>query len=115
MRTVLTGLLAGATAFVAVALLTADDDSPARAADTEGGAAVFAEMGCGSCHTFAGVTSDAGIGPPLDEAVRNHTRESLRRAIVSPPAGGMMPTDFGTRLGPEKLDALVDFLLAAAR
>jgi mono/diheme cytochrome c family protein len=36
--------------------------------DAKAGAAVFAEQGCGGCHTLKEAGSDGSIGPNLDEA-----------------------------------------------
>lgn len=80
------------------------------------GRAVFARMGCGSCHTLAAAGSKGEIGPNLDTRLGGHTRESLIAAILVPPSRGSfpgMPTDFGSRMDARELDALVDFLLAA--
>lgn len=118
MRALLVGLIAGAVAFIAVALLTAGHDDPQRATAPvrpADGAALFASMGCGSCHRLAAVGADAELGPSLDERLPNHTSESLRATILQPPQNSMMPADFGTRMSDSELDVLVSFLLAAAR
>jgi mono/diheme cytochrome c family protein len=36
--------------------------------DAEAGAAIYAENGCGSCHTLADAGSTGNIGPNLDES-----------------------------------------------
>jgi mono/diheme cytochrome c family protein len=121
------GVAAAAAAF-AVVLLTTDDGGNGRAPDgervaapapavgvpegLEGGLAVFTRMGCGGCHRLAAAHSSGPIGPDLDERLPNHTRESLRAAILSPPPLAAMPDDFGERMSDAELDALVDFLLA---
>jgi mono/diheme cytochrome c family protein len=121
------GVAAAAAAF-AVVLLTTDDDGNRRAPEggqvaapargeplpqgLEGGLAVFTRMGCGGCHRLAVAHSSGPIGPDLDERLPNHTRESLRTAILSPPPLAAMPDDFGERMSDAELDALVDFLLA---
>jgi cytochrome c oxidase subunit 2 len=79
-----------------------------------GGLAVFNRMGCGGCHELAAANSSGPIAPNLDERLPSHTRESLRVAILTPPAGGMMPEDFGRRLSETELEALIDFLLASS-
>jgi mono/diheme cytochrome c family protein len=122
------GFAAAAAAF-AVVLLTTDDDggegrapatgqvaAPAPAeplpAGQEAGLAVFTRMGCGGCHTLAAASSTGPVGPDLDQRLPAHTRESLTAAILAPPAGSIMPEDFGERMGHAELGALVDFLLA---
>jgi hypothetical protein len=84
------------------------------------GRAVFARMGCGSCHRLAAAGSDGGIGPDLDERLAHHTRASLTAKVLDPSQGAgegfsVMPDDFGSRLTGDELEALVDFLLAARR
>jgi mono/diheme cytochrome c family protein len=123
------GVAAAAAAFAVVLLTTDDDSGNGRAPDSgqvaaapapaeplpeglEGGLAVFTRMGCGGCHTLAAARSTGPIGPNLDGRLPNHTRESLTAAIVTPPAGSIMPEDFGRRMSDAELDALVDFLLA---
>jgi mono/diheme cytochrome c family protein len=122
------GLAAAAAAF-AVVLVTTDDDggdgwapeggevaAPAPAdpipAGQEAGLAVFTRMGCGGCHTLAKAGSTGPIGPDLDQRLPNHTRDSLTAAILSPPAGSIMPEDFAQRMSDDELTTLVEFLLA---
>jgi cytochrome c5 len=127
------GLLAAAAAFTIVALATgsgndSDAAGPAQpprhlAAAARGhdeGRAVFARMGCGSCHRLSAAGSEGGIGPNLDERLTAHTRASLIAKIVDPSQGlgegfTAMPVDFGKRLSADELKALVGFLLAARR
>ena len=83
----------------------------------ESGRAVFARMGCGSCHTLAAAGATGQIGPNLDERLAGHTRASLIARITAPPSDpdgfSMMPTNFASRMDERELDALVRFLLAA--
>lgn len=83
------------------------------------GRAVFARMGCGSCHAFkAGHSAGAGA-PDLDVALAAYTRRTLTAKILdpypdSPPTSfRVMPQDFGDRLSRAEVDALVTFLLEA--
>jgi mono/diheme cytochrome c family protein len=123
------GLAAAAAAFAVVLLTTDDDSGNVRAPDSgqvaapapvdnvpaghEDGLAVFTRMGCGGCHRLAAAQSSGPIGPNLDDRLPSHTRESLTAVILTPPAGSIMPEDFGQRMSDAELDALVDFLLAA--
>jgi mono/diheme cytochrome c family protein len=117
------GLAVGAAAFVVVLLATRSDASPTSAprpvasaraaADVRGGRLVFAEMGCGSCHRLAAAGSNGQIGPVLDQVLSRHTRASLAAKIADPAAGTIMPQDFGRRMSPAQLQALLDFLVAA--
>jgi cytochrome c5 len=149
-RPLAAGLLAAAASFAAVALATgsgpADSDiagpgleprrgtvpaglsqpaparvlEPAKVSGHREGRAVFARMGCGSCHRLSAAGSEGGIGPDLDERLAYHTRASLAAKIVDPSEGlgegfSVMPDDFGSRLSDDELTALVEFLLGARR
>ena len=86
--------------------------------ELDSGRAVFARMGCGSCHTLAAAGSRGLIGPDLDERLPAHTRKSLVARITAPPSAGgqdfgVMPRNFGRRMSAAELNALVDFLMAA--
>jgi cytochrome c oxidase subunit 2 len=123
MRDALTAAVGAAVlAFAVVALAVGIRDGAVGIRDGartehESGRAVFARMGCGSCHTLAAAGSAGSIGPNLDERLGRHTRASLIARITSPPSDAegfsAMPTDFGTRMNPRELDSLVRFLLAA--
>jgi cytochrome c551/c552 len=114
-------LAAAALAFGVVALGvgidggTDDPRASATRAESESGSAVFARMGCGSCHTLAAAGSTGEMGPDLDSALEHHTRATLIAQITAPASGGGfsgMPTDFASRMSSAELDSLVDFLLA---
>jgi len=116
------GLAAAALAFAAVALgvgIEGDSDAPRTSvarADDDSGRAVFARMGCGSCHALAAAGSSGQMGPDLDTRLAHHTRATLIAQITSPAGDGgfsAMPDDFGSRMTARELDSLVDFLLAA--
>jgi mono/diheme cytochrome c family protein len=116
------GLAAAALAFAVVALgvgIEGDAISPRASAPQSGhesGRAVFARMGCGSCHALAAAGSSGQMGPDLDSALEHHTRASLIAQITNPAADGgfsAMPDDFAGRMTARELDSLVDFLLAA--
>jgi mono/diheme cytochrome c family protein len=109
------GLAAAAVAFVVVLLATSGGEAKttAAAAAPARGRAVFARMGCGSCHTLKAAGSHGQIGPPLDAALAHHTRASLRAKISKPGPGSVMPQDFARRMSAADLTALVGFLVAA--
>jgi cytochrome c6 len=44
------------------------DDTAGQEGDTAAGQAVFAEAGCGSCHTLDAAKTSGSAGPNLDEA-----------------------------------------------
>ena len=121
-RPLAAGLLAAGAAFAIVAV--ADDDaSPTRhvtavagQGDSTSGKAIFARMGCGSCHHLAEAGSSGVIGPDLDQRLPAHDRASLKAVIADPDRGGEfvpMPEDFGRRMNDAELAALIDFLMAA--
>ena len=115
------GLAAAAVAFAVVLLATdrgeatstASNAPAATAATPTRGRAVFARMGCGSCHTLAAAGSHGVIGPSLDDALAHHTPASLRAKIARPGPGSVMPQDFARRMSAGDIDALVGFLAAA--
>ena len=45
-----------------------DDGGAEVEGDAEAGATIYAENGCGSCHTLADAGSTGNIGPNLDES-----------------------------------------------
>ena len=86
------------------------------AGESQGGRALFARMGCASCHTLAAAGSTGQFGPNLDERLGAHTAASLEATILDPPGSegfSGMPQDFGKRMSHAELDTLVSFLLAS--
>jgi mono/diheme cytochrome c family protein len=82
------------------------------------GAQVFANNGCGSCHTFAAANSGGVTGPNLDEVLSGQTAAMVEESIVDPNASiatgypaNVMPATFGTELSKKELEQLVEFLL----
>ena len=111
-------LVAGlATAALVWAVASAWPEPPASTsrAGVEEGRALFARMGCGSCHKLAAAGTDGPVGPDLDTRLGDHTRASLTAAIAEPSRGGQMPEDFGQRMTRQELGALADYLLSARR
>jgi len=88
-------------------------------------AAIFSST-CASCHTFQPANASGTIGPDLDNLASDATKygggaspeDYVKESIVDPekvvvsgfPAG-VMPTNFGTSLTPDQIDALVQYLL----
>jgi len=113
-------LLAATAAGLAVAAAvlafapTESDDEPRAVAAAPAGRAVYARLGCGSCHRLAAAGSTATFGPSLDERLQHHDAASLRKTILDPPES-IMPEDFGSRTTEAELDALVAFLLDSRR
>jgi mono/diheme cytochrome c family protein len=100
------------------------------------GKSVFTGVGgCGSCHKLAAAATTGTVGPDLDTRLKSDcalpasraTRgatlaKCIRTAIVDPykflPSGyaaGIMPSNFGTKLKPNEIAALVNFLQSAAK
>ena len=88
----------------------------AAAAAAEG-EQIFTAQGCGSCHTLAAANASGTVGPDLGK-LEDTDAAFVRESIVDPSAkveqgfpDGVMPADFGDKLSPEELDALVKYLL----
>ena len=97
------------------------------AGGTQGGKAIFAANGCGSCHTFAPAGSTGKIGPDLDKlpaeakGAGKPLAAFIRESIVDPNAyvephfpKGVMPSTFA-QLPKSQLDALVQYLLQSRK
>jgi mono/diheme cytochrome c family protein len=82
------------------------------------GAQVFANQGCGNCHTLAAAESGGVTGPDLDEVLPGKSDAIVEEDIVDPNktiAKGyppnVMPTNFGQTISPKELEALVQYLI----
>ncbi len=82
------------------------------------GAQVFANNGCGGCHTFAAANSGGVAGPNLDETLVGQSFAKVHEDIADPDkviapgySAGVMPTNFEETLSKEELDQLVEFLV----
>lgn len=81
------------------------------------------EGGCGACHTLADAGTSGTVGPDLNKVkIASKGAAFIKQSIVDPNAEitpgfpkGVMPQDFQTRLGPQKVDALVKYLLQAGK
>jgi mono/diheme cytochrome c family protein len=85
------------------------------------GAQVFANFGCGGCHTFAAANSGGTVGPNLDEVLAGQTPQYVETAITDPNAQqtpgfplNVMPQDYQQQISPQELDDLVQFLLSGS-
>jgi mono/diheme cytochrome c family protein len=93
---------------------------PPQAAGGPGGQ-VFANNGCGSCHTFAAANASGTVGPDLDEVLSGQSDAQVEESIVDPDAeiasgfqAGVMPTNYGEAITPDDLKLLIEFLLESA-
>jgi mono/diheme cytochrome c family protein len=81
------------------------------------GAQVFANNGCGGCHTLAAAGSSGVTGPDLDEVLPGQNAEKIEEDIVNPNAeiakgysADIMPQEFGETIPKNELEELVEFL-----
>jgi mono/diheme cytochrome c family protein len=135
--TAVAAALAVAAVVMVVLALTAGDEGDERAAPPptatpaasaaasrgeRDGLDVWAEQGCGSCHTLAAANAHGFVGPDLASSLKGVPTSYIKESIVAPSkaaaAGysvGAMPEDYASRINPEDLDRLVSFLRASAR
>src|ERR1700710_2425795 len=78
------------------------------------GAQVFANNGCGGCHTLAAANSGGTVGPDLDEVLPGQKEAEIEESIVDPKAKiaqgyppNVMPATFGETLSKEEIEQLV--------
>jgi mono/diheme cytochrome c family protein len=81
------------------------------------GAQVFANNGCGGCHTLAAAKSGGVTGPNLDEVLPGQTLGMIHTDIADPNkeiAEGyppnVMPANYEQMLSPKELEDLVKYL-----
>jgi mono/diheme cytochrome c family protein len=82
------------------------------------GAQVFANNGCGGCHTLAAAESGGTVGPNLDEVLPGQTAKMVEESIADPNAkiatgypANVMPANFAQTLTSKELEDLVQYLL----
>jgi cytochrome c oxidase subunit 2 len=93
----------------------------------DGGEAVFAQNGCGSCHVLEEANATGTTGPSLEELPQQAERAGkpleafVRESIVQPDAyveegftAGVMPKTYAD-LPEEQIDALVQYLVRSSR
>jgi mono/diheme cytochrome c family protein len=82
------------------------------------GAQVFANSGCGTCHTLAAAKTGGVTGPNLDQVLPGQSPAAIHEDIVDPNkviAKGyppnVMPPTYEELLSPKELDDLVQYLV----
>ncbi len=85
--------------------------------DPTAGKKVFADNGCGGCHTFKAAGTNGTTGPNLDEALKGKSADFIRQSIVDPNAEiakgyppNVMPPTYGQQLSSKQIADLVAFL-----
>jgi mono/diheme cytochrome c family protein len=85
------------------------------------GAQVFANNGCGGCHTFAAAEAGGVTGPNLDESLPGQNEALVKEMIVDPNAEiakgyppNVMPQNYEQTLSPKEVEDLVKYLLENA-
>lgn len=81
------------------------------------GAQVFANNGCGGCHTLAAANAGGTTGPDLDEVLAGQSPAMIHESIVDPNkmiAKGyppnVMPANYESLISKTELEELVEFL-----
>lgn len=74
-------------------------------------------IGCGSCHTMKSSGTSGTIGPDLDKELGSDPASATRESVVDPNkeiipgySANVMPTNYGTALTKQELDALVKYV-----
>jgi mono/diheme cytochrome c family protein len=85
-----------------------DEPTAAELTASNPGAAVFADAGCGDCHTLSAASSTGTVGPNLDQV--SVDRERIIEQVTR--GGGAMPA-FKGRLDNDEIEAVADFLVTS--
>jgi mono/diheme cytochrome c family protein len=85
------------------------------------GGQVFAQNGCGSCHTLEAAGATGTVGPNLDQELPGQSAKEIEESITDPNAKivsgfppDTMPQTYGTTIVPDDLKLLVDFLMTCS-
>ena len=81
------------------------------------GAQVFANNGCGTCHTLKAANSGGVTGPNLDEVLPGQSEAMIEESVLNPNAkiakgypSNVMPQNFEQLLTPKEVEDLVKYL-----
>jgi mono/diheme cytochrome c family protein len=84
------------------------------------GGQVFAQNGCGGCHTLKVAQSSGTTGPDLDKVLAGMSSAEIKQSIVDPNKKitpgfppNVMPQNFGQTINPKDLNLLVNFLITS--
>jgi mono/diheme cytochrome c family protein len=82
------------------------------------GAQVFANNGCGTCHTLAAANAGGTVGPDLDEVLPGQSQAEIEEDVVDPEKEiakgyppGVMPGNFGQTISKKEIEQLAEYLL----
>jgi mono/diheme cytochrome c family protein len=85
------------------------------------GGQVFANNGCGGCHTLKAAGSSGTTGPDLDKVLPGQNPPEIEKSITDPNAKitpgfppNTMPGNFAQTIDPKDLKLLVKFLISSA-
>jgi mono/diheme cytochrome c family protein len=85
------------------------------------GAQVFANNGCGGCHTLAVASTTGTVGPVLDDVLPGQSAKEIEQSITDPNAkveqgfpANTMPATYGDTIQPDDLKSLVAYLVQCA-
>jgi cytochrome c oxidase subunit 2 len=84
------------------------------------GAQVFANNGCGGCHTLAAAKSGGVTGPNLNEVLPGQSAAMVKESIEDPNAkiakgypANVMPQNFSAIIKPSEIEQLVEYLISS--
>jgi mono/diheme cytochrome c family protein len=84
------------------------------------GAQVFANNGCGGCHTLAAAKSGGVTGPDFNKVLPGQSAALIKESILNPNAkitkgypANVMPQNFATIIKPNEINELVEYLIAS--
>jgi cbb3-type cytochrome c oxidase subunit III len=115
-------LLEGEDADAVASYVAAVAGLPARGGSTEAGTttggggesgapdgeAIFAEAGCGGCHTLEAAGTSGNVGPNLDDS--KPPKELVIERVTN--GQGAMPS-FKDKYSPEQIEAVADYVVAS--
>jgi cytochrome c553 len=102
--------LAGVLVLVLAGCGGGDGNGSSGSKSSSPGAKVFADAGCGTCHTLKAAGSSGKVGPNLDEAQPD--AEKVRRQVTNGGAG--MPS-FRDKLSDKEISDVADFVASSTR